>query len=144
MKVMKRFYVLFLVLVLGSVLAACSASTANIQSADLGTGYDSSTQKVTGATTTFAPTDTTIHLAVAVANAPDDTTVRTVWTAVDIPDQNLKDQKLGETTYATKDVGSTVHFTLAGPGDQTWPTGSYKVDIYLNDKLDRTLNYTVQ
>jgi len=58
--------------------------------------------------------------------------------------QNIKDQKLGETTYATKDVGSNVHFTLAGPGDQAWPAGSYKVDIYLDDKLDRTLTYTVQ
>ncbi len=85
-----------------------------------------------------------IHLAVAVANAPDGTTVRTVWTAVDVPSQNIKDQKLGETTFATKDVGSNVHFTLAGPGDQAWPAGSYKVDIYLDDKLDRTLTYTVQ
>jgi hypothetical protein len=141
---MKRFYALFLVLVLGSLLAACSASTANISGAELGTGYDSGTGKVTGATNTFAQTDTTIHLAVAVANAPDGTTVRTVWTAVDVPSQNIKDQKLGETTYATKDVGSNVHFTLAGPGDQAWPAGSYKVDIYLDDKLDRTLTYTVQ
>jgi hypothetical protein len=141
---MKKFYVLFMVLVLGSMLAACSASTANIASADLGTGFDGSTNKVTGATNTFSKTDTTIHLVVAVANAPDGTTVRTVWTAVDVPSQNLKDQKLGETTYATKDVGSNVHFTLAGPGDQAWPAGSYKVDIYLDDKLDRTLTYTVQ
>jgi hypothetical protein len=140
---MKRFYALFLVLVLGSLLAACSASTANIQSADLGTGYDSGSQQVTGATTTFAPTDTTIHLVVKVANAPDDTTVRTVWTAADVPSQNLKDQKLGEKTYATKDIGTSIDFTLAGPGGQQWPAGSYKVDVYLNDKLDRTLNYTV-
>lgn len=143
---MKRSYFLFftLVLILSSLLAACSASTANIQSADLGTGYDSGAGKVTGATTTFAPTDTTIHLVVAVANAPEDTTVRSVWTAVDIPSQDLKDQKLGETTYATKDIGSNVHFTLAGNNGQEWPAGSYKVDIYLNDKLDRTLTYTVQ
>jgi hypothetical protein len=141
---MKKFYALLLVLVLGSLLAACSASTANIQSADLGTGYDSGSGKVTGATSTFAPTDTTIHLVVVVANAPNDTTVRTVWTGVDIPSQNVKDQKLGETTFATKDIGNTINFTLAGPGGQSWPSGSYKVDLYLNDKLDRTLTYTVQ
>jgi hypothetical protein len=143
---MKKFYGLFMVLVvvMGALLSACSASTANIQSAELGKGYDSGTQKITDPTTTFAPTDTTIHLAVAVANAPDDTTVKSVWTAVDVPSQDLKDQQLGENTFSTKDIGSTVHFTLDGPGGLEWPAGSYKVDIYLNDKLDRTINYTVE
>ena len=114
---MKKIYALFLVLVLGTLLAACSASTANIQSADLGKGYDKGTQKVTDRTTTFAPTDTTIHLAVAVANAPDDTTVKSVWTAVDVPSQDIKDHKLGETTFGTKDkLRCNIGFFLAPPG----------------------------
>lgn len=142
---MKRLYLLVSALVLvAALLSACDASTANIQSADLGKGYDSGSQKVTGATTTFAPTDTTIHLVVKVANAPDDTTVKAVWTAVDVPSQSIKDQKLAEKSYATKDIGTSIDFTLAGSADQQWPVGSYKVDLYLNDKLDRTLNYSVQ
>jgi len=35
-----------------------------------------------------------------------------------------------------------LNFTLAGTQD--WPVGKYKVDLFLNDKLDRTTDFTVQ
>jgi hypothetical protein len=143
---MKKFHVLFIVLVFGSLLAACSASTANITSADLGTGFDSSTNKVTGATTTFGKTEPALHCVVAVANAPDGTTVRVVWTAVAAVDASgnaVKDTKVNETTTTLTSDG-VVNASLNIPSTGAWPTGSYKADIYLNDKLDRTLTFTVQ
>jgi hypothetical protein len=143
---MKGFYALFLVLVLGSLLAACSASTANITSADLGTGYDSSATKVTGATTTFDKTAPEIHTVVSVANAPSDTAVRATLTAVDVTDmngQNIKDKQVLDNPY-TIQSDATIDFKFTVPATGEWPVGKYKVDIYLNDKLDRTLNFTVQ
>ena len=142
---MKRFYVLFLVLVLGSLLNACSASTANIQSADLGTGFDGSANTVTGATTPFDKTAPALHCVIKVANAPDGTTVRAVWTAVDVVDARgnaIKDKKLDESTSTLKSDGA-VDVKLNIPSAGEWPVGSYKVDIYLNDKLDRTVTATV-
>ncbi len=142
---MKKFYALFLVLVLGSLLAACSASTANITSSELGTGYDSGSSKATGVATTFDKAAPEIHVVTAVANAPDGTTLRTVLTGVDITDVNgteTKDTKLNEVTK-TLSSDSTVNVTFTAPATG-WPTGSYKSDIYLNDKLDRTLTFTVQ
>jgi len=143
---MKRLYVLLLVLVVGALLSACSGSTANIQSADLGTGFDGSANAVTGATTTFGKTEPAFHCVIKVANAPDGTTVRAVWTAVNVVDANgnaIKDKKLDETTSTLTGDG-VVNAKLNIPSTGEWPVGAYKVDIYLNDKLDRTLNATVQ
>jgi hypothetical protein len=143
---MKKFYVLFMVLVLGSLLAACSASTANITSAELGTGVDSSAGKATGVTTTFGKTAPGLHCVVTVANAPSGTVVKTTWTivdAVDLSGNPVKDTKLKDVDYTFQSDGWS-DFNLTPPSTGEWPVGSYKVDIYLNDKLDRTLTFTVK
>jgi hypothetical protein len=141
---MKALYSLFLVLLLGALLTACSASTANIQSADLGTGF--ADNSVTGPTTTFAANAPMLHCVTKVANVPDGTTVRAVWTAVTATDASgtaIKDQQICEKTTPLAADGA-VDFTLSVPTSGVWPAGSYKVDLYLNDKLDRTLTFTIQ
>ncbi len=118
-------------------LVACgggeiSLSTANIASARLAKD-DSGAQ----ATTTFSPTDT-FYLLVDLANAPDDTTVKAEWTAVSVagadPNTILDDVELTSGS-------STLTFDLAN--DNPWPTGDYKVDLYLNGELDQTLTFRV-
>lgn len=119
-------------------LAACGGgevrfSTANIASARLSPD-EASTQSVT----VFGPEDV-FYLIVALANAPDDTTVKAVWTAVDV------DGADANTVLAEKSLTSgsaTVTFDLSN--NNLWPNGSYKVDLYLNDKLDRTLDFKVE
>ena len=143
---MKALYGLVLVLVLGALLTACSASTANIQSADLGTGFDKSSNSVTGATTTFAADAPELHCVTKVANVPDGTTVRAVWTAVNVTDANgnaIKDQQISEYT-STLAADGAVDFKLSVPNSGQWPAGAYKVDLYLNDKMDRSLAFSVQ
>jgi len=135
---MRRLALLVLLCTLAVSISACSASTANITSAQLARGYADG--QATDVTTTFSPSDTPLHYVVMLANAPDDTTVKTVWTIVDAGDGQFKDQKLDETVLPS---GSGVlNFTLAGK--QEWPVGKYKVDLYLNDKLDRSAEFTVQ
>jgi serine protease Do len=118
-------------------LAACgggeiSISTANIASAQLSKD-EAGAQK----TTSFGPEDV-FYLTVGLANAPDDTRVKAVWTAVDAEgaDANtvLDDAELTSGS-------ATLTFDLQN--DNAWPAGSYKVDLYLNDKLDRTLDFSV-
>ncbi len=118
------------------VSAACSfsASTANIKQVKMARDSEGSQ-----ATTTFAPTDTTFFCNVDLANAPDDTKIKAVWTAVQVSgaDANTKiDQS--ELTSGS----ATLHFKLTNNG--AWPTGTYKVDLYLNDKLDKTVEFQVQ
>lgn len=129
------FRILFALIALLVAALACefSASTANIASAYLTTDPKSNTQ-----TTVFAPGDV-FYCIVDLKNAPDDTQVKAVWTAVQAEgiDPNYY---LYETSLTTGD--GTLTFQLSN--DYLWPAGRYKVDLYLNDKLDRTLEFEVQ
>jgi hypothetical protein len=117
-------------------LAACSrevsVSTASIAEARL-----SKDEAGIQATTTFGAQDT-FYLKVGLANARDTTKVKAVWTAVAAegaePNILLDDVELTS-------GGATLTFDLtnSNPG----PLGAYKVDIYFNDKLDRTLDFRV-
>jgi hypothetical protein len=126
--------VLFVVVLIGANLACgFSASTANIKSASM--ARDSEGNDLT---TTFSQNDD-FYCIVELANAPDDTTVKAVWTAVDAantdPNYHIDD---AETTQGS----GTLYFSLTNDG--AWPTGTYKLDLYLNDELDRTLDFEVQ
>ena len=140
---MRRFFVLATLFTIGLIVASCSASSANIKSAQLAKGFQDG--KVIDAATTFSPSDTPIHCVVQVANAPEGTKVKTVWVAVDTTDAagaTYKDQKIDEKELTVSDTSSTADFTLIN--NAAWPTGKYKVDIYLDDNLDRTLEFQVQ
>ncbi len=131
---MKRFALvcLLFLLLMGCGGGEISLSTANITSARL-----AKDEGGTQATTTFSPGDI-FYLIVELANAPDDTRVKAAWTAVDVagadPNSLLDDVEL------TSGDG-TLTFNLTN--DNPWPAGSYKVDIYINDQLDRSLDFRV-
>ena len=121
-------------IVLGILACSGSFSTANITDAYMAADSDG-TQR----TTTFSG-DQIFYCIVQVANAPEDTTLKAVWTAVAVEgeDPNLE----LNTTDAT--VGTLDTFAFHLSNDSLWPPGQYKVDIYLNDTLDRTLEFSVQ
>jgi hypothetical protein len=129
-----RFILPLAALFLSGLACEFSASTANIASATL-----SASESGSPATTTFTPDQGTFYLIAELANAPDDTKVKAVWTAVEAEgvDPNFEiDQS--ELTSGS----GTLTFNLSNDG--LWPTGRYKVDLYLNDKLDRTLEFEVR
>lgn len=118
-----------------AVTLACgfSVSTAKIADAWLARD-DAGTER----TTVFAP-DEVFYCLVDLQNAPDDTTVKASWTAVEVegadPNTFIDESEL--TTGS-----DTLHFQLTNEGP--WPIGRYKVDLYLNDELDRTLEFEVR
>jgi len=132
MKTNKLSIVLALVALAVSILA-CGFSTANIGDAWLSTDAEGNNR-----TTTFSQSDT-MNLFVDLRNAPDDTELKVAWIAVNAEgvDPNYL---LNETNYTSSD--DTVHFDLSN--DNLWPVGSYKVDVYLNGTLDRSLTFEVQ
>jgi serine protease Do len=123
-------------LVMALSLAACSrevsVSTANIADARL-----SKDEAGAQTTTTFGPEDV-FYLKVGLANAPDDTKVKAAWTAVAVEGADastpLDDVELTSGS-------ATLTFDLANTNP--WPAGDYKVDIYLNGALDRSLDFRV-
>lgn len=132
MKINKLSIVLALIALAVSILA-CGFSTANIGDAWLSTDPEGNNR-----TTTFSQSDT-MNLFVDLRNAPDDTELKVAWIAVNAEgvDPNYL---LNETNYTSSD--DTVHFDLSN--DNLWPVGSYKVDVYLNGTLDRSLTFEVQ
>lgn len=131
----RRIQVGFAVAAVVVAMLACgfSASTANIKDAKVARDYDG-----TQPTTEFAAEET-FYCVVELANAPDDTTVKAVWTAVEVAgaDPNtLIDE------YELTSGSGTLHFELSN--SQLWPQGRYKVDLYLDDELDQTLEFEVR
>jgi hypothetical protein len=105
-----------------AVLAgACSVSTAHIKSAKLTTDKEGTQE-----TAVFAA-DQVFYCIVQLANAPDDT-------------KAAPNTKIDATEKTVGDAIITFDLTNSKP----WPKGSYKVDLYLNDKLDRTLEFQVK
>jgi PBP1b-binding outer membrane lipoprotein LpoB len=141
---MKRFSSLVALLLLAGVITGCSfsISTANITQAVLAKDVKSDTFEPVDPTSTFPTDQAVINLVVTVANAPSGTKVKTVWTAVDVGDAAPANTKIDE-AEVTMDAAGNAHFTLSAPNSGVWPVGKYKVEVYLNDKLDRTLEYTV-
>jgi hypothetical protein len=117
------------------LVAACgfSFTTANFASAELAKDPEGSQP-----TTTFAPDDT-FYAVIELDNAPEDTQVRAEWTAVDVageePNTPIDSAQLS--------TGSgQLHFSLEN--NTPWPEGEYKVDLFIEDELERTLEFEVK
>lgn len=126
-------------LILGSLLVfmllACgfNFSTANISDAKTATDPEGASP------TTVFEQDAVIYAVVTLANAPDDTTVKASWVAVEAEgvDPNFV---IDEVELTSGD--GVLQFDLSN--DKLWPVGKYKVDLYLNNELDRSLDFEVQ
>jgi hypothetical protein len=127
--------ILLAILALTISALACGGS---ISSANIGDAWLSTDAEGSNRTTVFSQNDT-MNLFIDLKNAPDDTEVKVSWIAVnaDGVDQN---HVINESNYTSGD--GTVHFDLSN--DNLWPVGSYKADVYLNGKLDRSLTFEVQ
>jgi hypothetical protein len=127
-------FLLAVVMLLAAILACSfSASTANIAEAWMARD-EAGEQK----TDVFAQ-DEVFYCKVELANAPDDTMVKASWTAVNVEGEE-PNIFLDETELTTGD--NILTFELSNNG--LWPTGSYKVDVYLNGELDQTLAFEVR
>ena len=91
-------------------------------------------------TTEFAPSDRTIHCVANLKTAKSGTQMKFSWWIVDA--DGSQNQKIKEINYRTRTLENVVHGHLSLPQD--WPAGKYKVEVYVNGDLDKTVFYTVQ
>jgi hypothetical protein len=91
-------------------------------------------------TTSFAPSDRTIHAVATLKEPKAGTQMKFAWWIVDA--DGTKNQKIKEIDYTTKPNENVVHGHLTLPQD--WPKGKYKVQIFINSDLDKTVNYTIE
>lgn len=123
------------VLVLMLALAACEVS---FSTANIGDAWMSTDEAGKNRTTVYAQ-DAVFYAQVDLRNAPDDTKLKAAWTAVNAEDVE-PNYLINETEFVSG--SGLVRFDLSNTN--LWPKGAYKVDIYLNDKLAKTLEFQVQ
>ena len=130
-----RIFVISLVTLLLFIAGACnfSASTANIKNA-----YTARTDNGEPQQTSVFTQDDVFYCVVEVANAPDDTVTKAMWYAVDAegvePNYFIAEAEIKG--------GGELTFDLTN-NDMLWPAGKYKVEIYLNEELKETLEFSV-
>lgn len=95
-----------------------------------------------GITDSYPADQKPFHAVVTIKGAPANTKFRAVWTAVDVGSVAAPNTRIDETDL-TSSGSRNLDFTLTPDGD-AFPPGKYKVEIYVNDKLDRAVNFTVQ
>ncbi len=128
----QKIYPLAVALMTVLITLACgfSVSTANFKDAYMARDYAGNER-----TTTFAQGDD-FYCIVLLRNAPDDTKVKASWIAVEVEGEQPN-------TFIDDTTGDdTLHFSLTN--SNLWPIGRYKVELYLNDKLERSLEFEVK
>ena len=91
-------------------------------------------------TTTFSPDEHKVHCVAEFNKAKGGTSVKLVWKMVDV--EGNKDKEIKTLDYKTKSFEPNVHGHLELPYD--WPKGRYGVEIYVNNELDKTIEYTIE
>ena len=119
-----------------AVLPACQFkfSTANIGTVTLSRDYRDG--KAVDPTERFSPQNHTFHAVVKVNNAPAGTVVGTNWTVLDDGEEVVYSKEItldGDQDFA--------HFNLSNTQD--WESGTYHVEITLDGKAKRTLDFQV-
>lgn len=131
----KRTYLFIFIGILLAISVACGFNVSTAKVSEAFTARD--VNGVPEAATTFSQ-DEVFYLLVTLANAPDDTVTKAIWYAVDAEgaDPNT------ELDQAEFKGGGETTFELSN--NNLWPVGTYKVELYLNDKLNQTLEFNVK
>ena len=91
-------------------------------------------------TSVFTPTDIPIHCIVVLAK-PDPAAVRMNFVAVKV--NGVKpDSRIVSASFATQQGQDRVFFT--GKPHGKWTAGSYRIDVFVNDKLEKSLDFEVK
>lgn len=134
-----KFVLLLAVLALVVSSLACAFGNTELGLTNLRMAFD---EDGNNPTTTFSTTD--VFYAVAdLANAPQGTQVEARWTAVNAADTEPNLEFQTQTLDITEESFSgTIYFQLSN--DDGWPTGQYKVDLYLDGTLAQSAEFSVQ
>jgi hypothetical protein len=101
---------------------------------------DSGNGQPGASTNLFSPENRTIHCVAKLADAKSGTTLRFSWFIVDAG--GSQNQKVKDIDYTTSERENVVHSNLTLPND--WPTGKYKVEVFVNGKLEKTAQFSVR
>jgi hypothetical protein len=90
----------------------------------------------------FKRADNPEHIVVTLTDGNAGTHIKTVWTNLNAG--GATDQKLWEKELITNKSNQRADFSLTNSKSKLFPTGDYKIDIYLDAELIQTVRYKVQ
>jgi hypothetical protein len=93
-----------------------------------------------GETNVFGGSDI-FHAVVRLVDAPDNTSFKATWYVTDVGPDVACNSTIDSTDISTSGTRN-LDFTLT-PQNQ-WPTGSYRVEIFVNNKLERVEEFSVE
>jgi hypothetical protein len=131
----RYFKLFFVILALALASLACEFAFSSASAENVRLAQDQAGQQ---ATTQFQPGDT-FYLVGDLSNAPDDTKLKAVWTAVAV--EGAEPNLVIEERELTAPSGP-FWFSLSQQSG-IWPAGSYKVELFLNDESNQTLDFQV-
>ena len=97
--------------------------------------------KVGDSTTTFAPSDRTVHCLVTFNKAKGGTKIKATWVAENV--EGRSKHTVLDSIDHTSDVDeekTDFHVTWS----RDWRPGTYRVEIYIDGILDKSIDYTVE
>lgn len=121
----------------GSTPTRASSTELSVTRAYMAKKYPAAAADIT---TNFLASDHVIHAIAELSQARAGTQVRFIWKTVQIA--GSQNEAFKTVDYTTKPNETSVHGNLSLPND--WPRGTYKVEIYINNTLARTINYSIQ
>jgi hypothetical protein len=119
-----------------TAVSAASASGVQVESAMV--ARDDGNGKPGESVTSFKPTDRTFHAVVKLDRLESGLKVKFSWVAIQAA--GSKNQVLAEEEFTTL-TATTLTGTITLPED--WPTGTYRFDVYVNDSLAKSVDFTV-
>lgn len=91
-------------------------------------------------TSSFSPGDHTIHCVIKLNEAKARTKLMFSWWIVDA--DGTQNEKIKDIEYTTRALENVVHAHLTLPQD--WPKGKYKVDVFADGNLEKTVAFNVE
>ncbi len=91
-------------------------------------------------TNAFSRGDRTIHCVAKLADVKAGTKMKFSWFIVDAG--GSKNEKIKDIDYTTRAQENIVHGHLTLPQD--WPSGKYRVEVFVNGNLEKTAQYSVK
>ena len=91
-------------------------------------------------TESFAPGDRTVHCVATLKESKAGTQMKFAWWIVDAGGST--NEKFKEIDYTTNPKEDKIHGHLTAPKD--WPKGKYKVQVFVNGDLDKTVAYEIE
>ena len=100
--------------------------------------------ELTGETQTSFPSDTPeLYLRWQGETLNPGDKIRCVWIAEDVGDAAPANYQVNEASTKAQETRGFGTFTLSRP-NKGWPTGKYRAEIYVGDKLAETVKFTIE